>query len=120
MRPTFLAGVDLKKLREYIIEDGGDGWTIWSPQKFTEMGFKADDLPVENHQSGEGKWGITHEGKDVESVTGIWNLSFLTRLAGVMGVEYQPYRGRGFQARAIRDALLPVLDEMISAEKGKK
>ena len=39
-RPEFLEGVDLKKLRAYLDEDGGDGWTIWKPEKFTEMGFR--------------------------------------------------------------------------------
>jgi len=118
MRPKFLAGVDLKKLREYVAEDGGDGHTIWSPEKFTEMGFDLADLVVEKYESGEGKYQITHEGKEV-SPTGVWNLQFMRQLAAHMKVDYPThFFGRGSQARAIKEAVLPVIDKLIVSEKG--
>jgi hypothetical protein len=112
MIPDFLDGIDLEKLRDFVHEDGGDGWTIWHPEKFTKMGFKADDLPVAKHVSSEGKWGITQQGKDVEELTGVWNLAFMQLLAWRLDVDYPAFMGRGFQARAIRDAVLPVIDKL--------
>jgi hypothetical protein len=109
-----LDGVDLGKLREFVVEYGGDGWTIWKPGKFTEMGFKADDLPVEMHQ-------VTNfETGEVGDVTGVWNLNMMFRFAGIFNAEFAAYTGRGFQARAIRDAVLPKLDQLISTEKENK
>jgi hypothetical protein len=119
-RPKWLEGVDLKKLRKHVDEDGGDGWSIWKPEYFTKMGFKADDLPTEKHESGEGKHAITNsETGQIADVTGVWNLTFMTVLAGHLGVKYAGYMGRGFQARAIRDVVLPALDSIISTEKKK-
>jgi hypothetical protein len=117
-RPEFLRDVDLTKLRKFLIEDGGNGWAIWNPERFTEMGFDLRFLPIQKHESGTGKWEITHEGK-VFSPTGVWNLAFLNLLAARMEVEYPSYIGRDFQALAIRDAMLPVLDKLISAEQTK-
>ena len=116
-RPQFLDGVDLKKLRKYVIEDGGDGWSIWHPDKFTTMGFKADDLPVATYTTGEGKWEITSPEGEHKDTTGVWNLQMMRNLAAAVKVEYPSYMGRGFQARAIRDVVLPVIDKLISTEK---
>jgi hypothetical protein len=117
-RPKFLAGVDLKKLRKYLIESRGDGWRIWSPEKFTDMGFDLRELPVEKHESGVGKWELTTPEGTHEAVTGVWNLAFLQRLAAQCEVEYTSYMGRGFQARSIRDAVRPAIDKLIGTENG--
>ena len=57
-RPKWLEGIDLQLLREHVVEDGGDGWTIWKPEYFTQMGFKADDLPTRDSQVGQ--WQVCH------------------------------------------------------------
>jgi hypothetical protein len=115
-RPKFLSGVDLKMLREHLVKYGGDGWTIWSPEKFTEMGFDLRELPIEKHESGTGKHQITKDGEEVSPI-GVWNLQFLQRLAHRMDVNYASFIGRGFQARAITEAVLPKLDALIKSEE---
>jgi hypothetical protein len=109
--PKTLEGVDLGKLREFVVEYGGDAWTIWKAGKFTEMGFKADDLPVDLHRITDSETG------EVGDLTGVWNLDMMFRLAGIFNAEFAAYTGRGFQARAIRDAVLSKLDQLISTEK---
>jgi len=112
-RPQLLESVDLKKLRAYLDESGGDGWTIWQPQKFTDMGFKADDLPFELHESGTGKYQITNsETGEVSDVQGVWNLSFLILLAHSLDLKPAGFMGRGFQARECTRLITPVIDAM--------
>jgi hypothetical protein len=116
-RPAFLKDVDLNKLHEWLEENGGDGWTIFGPQEFTPMGFKADDLPFRVHASGEGKYAITKADGTIGDCPGIWNLSFLIKLASELDVKFQSYMGRGFQAREVTRNVKPVIEQMILTEK---
>jgi hypothetical protein len=121
-RPKFLLGVNLQKLRTYLDEEGGNGWSIFASNKFTEMGFDLRQLPVRIHESdrSDPKKTIFTATGVADKLEGIWNLQFLMYLASAMEVKYEGYLGRGFQARAITRALKPALDKMINDEKGGK
>ena len=115
---ALLKNVNLVKLREYLNESGGDGWSIWEPAKFTKMGFKLKDLPVYKHKSDKRdiKSTIFRSDGTVGDLTGVYNLRMLSLLAGAFNVEYMSANGRGTEARRITEAVLPKLEELISQE----
>lgn len=99
-----LRNVDLTKLHAFLDEDGGDGWTIWDPSLFTDMGFDISDLPVREYKSDtrDPKSTITKNGKVVKRLTGVYGLSLLRKLAMAVGASTDTgMMGRGSEARAL-------------------
>jgi hypothetical protein len=112
--------MDIKEKTRQALEDGkiiGDGHTIFTPAfyspYFSEYELvEAGLMTTLNSDYSSGKTTIfdPHTGDPVESVTGIYNLSFLYWLAGQLGVsDYRECFGRGSQARAIVDAIRQAL-----------
>jgi hypothetical protein len=109
-----LEHINKKQLLDYLKEDGGDGWTIWLPSKFTDMGFDLKDLPVQTFRSdnSDPKLTITKDGKIVNKLTGIYNLSFLYKLAASVGADTKIAAfGRGTQARTLTERILSKLEQ---------
>jgi hypothetical protein len=107
-----LDNVDRDKLIAYLHEDGSDGWTIWAPSKFTDMGFTLKDLPVHTHKSDTSnhKSTIFKDGKVVKKLEGVYNLTFLRRLAGAVGANTDTGMfGRGSDARVLTTRILEKL-----------
>jgi hypothetical protein len=109
-----LSNVDMTKLREYLKESGGDGWTIWHPVHFTEMGFALSDLPVHMHRSdfnaGPKQMIADADGNVLKEVEGVYNLAFLRHLAAALGANTGVNRlGRGSEARALSENILKKL-----------
>ncbi len=96
---------DIRELLENDAIDG-DGHSILDAKFFANRGI--EDLPeglIQRHESGEGKYQITTEGKPVTHVDGVWTLDFHRWIAHECGVSYMTSFGRGSQARFIADAL---------------
>jgi hypothetical protein len=109
-----LENVNKEQLITYLKEDGDDGWTIWDPSKFTEMGFELADLPVQAHESdtSDPKSTIFKDGKIVKKLVGVYNLTFLHRLAIAVGADTSTGKfGRGSQARELTGRILEVLTQ---------
>lgn len=114
-----LEGVDLKKLIDFLKDEGGNGWEIWHPEMFTEMGFSEKSLPIREHRSdGSPKGTITNGGEILKSVKGVYNLDFLYRLGAFLDADYEGKLGRGSQARAITAAVLPILEKRLAEAAG--
>ena len=109
-----LSKVDQSKLLSFLHKDGGDGWTIWKVSKFTDMGFRKEDLPVRVHKSDTRDPKSTIFGKKgevIEKLEGVYGLTFLYWLAGAYGVDSSnDMMGRGSQARVVTDRILGKLE----------
>jgi len=102
--------VDTAKLYEFVSE--GDGHGIIGPDHFIEMGFLPEwvDLVVHVHESDGTPKGTIFgpDGAAVKELEGVYSLSMLYRLCGLLGVDSAKagsYMGRGFQARALAEVL---------------
>lgn len=91
----------------------GDGHTIYAPE-FYAPHFTEDELRraqliqtlKSDFSSGKSTIFAPETGEPVESVDGIYNLSFLYWLAGQLGVTgYRECFGRGSQAQVIVEAI---------------
>ena len=85
-----------------------DGHGIIDPRKLSEAGLAeaAVNYFTETLKSdGTPKGTIFVEGKPVESLDGVYGLRLLEAMASALGVTYQSFMGRGYQARAIQAAL---------------
>lgn len=87
-----------------------DGWTIWDPQKFVDMGVPAELIATvaRDHKSdGSYKGSIWDKnGNMFASCAGVYGLDLLRAIAADLKVDYPDnFSGRGFQAQAIQQAL---------------
>jgi hypothetical protein len=109
-----LTRVDMAKVVAFLHSDGGDGWTIWKPSKFTDMGFRKQDLPVRTYKSDTRDPKSTifgNDGKVLKKLEGVYGLTFLYCLAGALGVNAENgLMGRGFQAQYVTGKLLEKLE----------
>ena len=107
--------MDIKEKTRQALENGvvvGDGHTIYKPS-FYEPFFSLDELKeaglVERYESdfSSGKTTIyDNDGKPMDYVYGVYNLTFLYWLARSLGVTgYRECFGRGSQAQAIVEAI---------------
>ena len=91
-----------KALEDEVIV--GDGHTIFPPSEYE--GFDISDLITTHKSDGTPKGTIfAYDGSIMEEVKGVYNLTFLYRLASDLGLEYRSCMGRGSQARAIVDSI---------------
>jgi hypothetical protein len=108
-----LDNVDKGKLVAFLHENGSDGWTIWATSKFTDMGFTKKDLPVHTYRSDTSNPKSTIYGDDgnvLEKVEGVYNLTFLRRLAEAVGASTDTgMLGRGSDARILTTRILEQL-----------
>jgi hypothetical protein len=123
-KKSMLDGVNLRKLQRYLKESGGDGWTIWPPEKFTAMGFAASDLPISKHRSdtSDPKSTIYKHGKVVPETKGVYNLTLLRWLAQDVGARQSEKIGRGSEARELTfgpHGILAKVRLMVAAAKAK-
>lgn len=85
-----------------------DGWDIYAPSYFIEMGFDPNfikGLTVRNH-SGEGKYQLYTDNKPVDYIDGVYYLDLLEKCASLVVPDYTCNKvGRGFRARAALSAL---------------
>ena len=95
----------------------GDGHTIFSPEFYAPY-FSEDELRKANliqtlesdFSSGKSTIFDPNTGEPVESVNGVYNLSFLYWLANELGVSgYRECFGRGSQAQVIVQAIAEAL-----------
>ena len=116
-----LAGVNVKKFREFCRE--GDGHTVWKASMFTDMGFSVDAIApvIERHESDGSYKGSMYDdhGNVIPSCHGIYGLRFLSHIAREIGADTKDadrMMGRGFRARALGAAILKVLPTLAQAE----
>mgnify|MGYP001380733066 CR=1 FL=1 len=83
----------------------GDGHTIFAPEFYKDY-FDVESI-TNRQYSGEGKYTLFDSvtGEPVEYIDGVYNLTFLERLAYDLNIEYRSFSGRGFQAQGIVDEL---------------
>jgi hypothetical protein len=83
----------------------GDGHTIFKPE-FYDKYFDVDHLVVD-HASGVGKHTIFDSvtGEPMESLMGVYSLSFMYWVGEQLGLEFRECYGRGSQAQAIKVAV---------------
>ena len=83
----------------------GDGHTIFKPEFYSKY-FDVDHLAVD-HASGVGKHTIFDSvtGEPMESLKGVYSLTFMYWVGEQLGLEYRHCHGRGSQARAIHEAV---------------
>lgn len=86
-----------------------DGWTIFDPKQFTELGLDPEIVEAftKNHKSGSHpKEQISVEGKGVvSSLKGVYGLELLQWIADVFGVSSWKM-GRGFRAQHLQEQLV--------------
>lgn len=85
-----------------------DGHGILDPRKLVDAGLAAQAVEyfTETLRSdGTPKGTIFVEGKPVDELAGVHGLRLLEAIAHALGVTYQPFMGRGYQAQAIHAAL---------------
>lgn len=85
-----------------------DGWSIYTPQYFEEMGLDKEVVAAfdENHKSKGGyKSTIFVENKPVAGVSGVYGLNLLEFIASTFDV-HSGKMGRGFRAGDLCDQLL--------------
>jgi hypothetical protein len=111
--------MDIKEKTRQALEDGkivGDGHTIYKPS-FYEPHFTLDELKeanlLERYESdfSSGKTTIyDNDGKPMDYVYGVYNLTFLYWLANQLNVTgYRECFGRGSQAQVLVDAIREAL-----------
>jgi len=87
----------------------GDGHSIMAPQYYIELGIPYDLLDGLDHNYKSGndyKSAIFKNGQELKTCKGIYNLSFLYRLASFLDVKDYPSQwGRGSQAQVICSAI---------------
>lgn len=112
-KSTFLQHVNKVRLINYLEESGGDGWSINDPSYYTDIGFKLEDLPVQTYKSNTSDPKSTlfdNEGKVLKQLKGVYNLTFLRKLAREIGAESNTgMLGRGFEAQALTRNIRKVL-----------
>jgi hypothetical protein len=110
-----LRNVNKSKLTAYLNKSGSDGWTIWLPSKFTDMGFDLADLPVRKHKSdtSDPKSTIFNNGEVVKELEGVYNLTFLRKLADAVGADTDTgMLGRGSDARVLTQRIQEALKQL--------
>lgn len=85
-----------------------DGHGIINPAALIEAGlptkavaYFTETLKCDDTHKGT----IFVEGQPVDELAGVYGLRLLEGIASALGVTYQPFMGRGYQARAIQAAL---------------
>ena len=116
MHPRHYTDKEYQELVDALQENSeklldGDGWTLMSAKYYLDLGVPETFVcPYWRwNESGEGKHAIFVDGEGVEGVYGIHNLEWLFGIARVLDVKYDSYGGRGFQARALCEAIGDVL-----------
>ena len=101
-----------KEMVKKAIEDkviNGNGHSIYEGGHYADAGFDCGHLVRVHESDGSMKGSITGpDGEVVDELKGIYSLDFHYWLAGEAGLpadDFGTFMGRGFQARAIRDAL---------------
>lgn len=111
-----LRNVNKSKLTSFLNKNGSDGWTIWMPSKFTDMGFDLADLPVHKHKSDTRDPKSTifgDNGEVLKSLEGVYNLTFLRRLADAVGASTDTgMMGRGSDARVLTQRIQEALKQV--------
>ena len=112
MHPRHYTDKEYQELVDALQENSeklldGDGWTLMSAKYYLDLGVPETFVcPYWRwNESGEGKHAIFVDGEGVEGVYGIHNLEWLFGIARVLDVKYDSYGGRGFQARALCEAI---------------
>lgn len=100
----------IKTALEQKFELDGDGWTIYKPQFYYNMGLPKEfvDQFNERHDSGNTfKSTITNDDGEVLKFTmGVYNLTILYGIAKELGCETgSPFIGRGYTARWLVDQI---------------
>jgi hypothetical protein len=109
-----LKNVDAGKLLLFLNDHGSDGWTIWDVSKFTDMGFPEQFLPIRVYKSDTSDPKSTifgDDGKVIKKVEGVYNLTFLRKLAALVGANTDTgMLGRGSDARVLTQRILEKLE----------
>lgn len=87
-----------------------DGHTIFKPEGFTKLGVPQEIVDANTRcydSDGSDKGSITDlkTGLKVDHMTGVYGLSMLFNIANTLKIPYESKMGRGFQARAIQEAV---------------
>jgi len=96
------------------LKAGVDGHTIFAPDHYYEAGLSKKFVKKyirRHHSDGSYKGDIFKDGKIVESLTGVYELSILEGLCYALHVEHEEKMGRGTQARVCASALIKFLEE---------
>jgi hypothetical protein len=109
---------DLKAVRKFVEEAGGDGHTIFLPSFFVKMGFEESFVLKHTRQyesDGSTKGSISKDGKILENVHGVYGLFFAYAVAADIGAdptEAHSKMGRGSQAGELAVAISNKLKEL--------
>jgi len=106
-----------EKVIEFLNECGGDGWTIFAPSAYTDLGFSLDELKpiIKEHESNRADYKETifdSKGGVMDKCEGIYNLDFLYWFARKLDIDtaVASFFGRGSNARALSAAILNKLN----------
>lgn len=88
----------------------GDGWSIYSPDTFIQLGMTREQLEpyIEVHKSGKSpkEMIFNKEGQLVKKMEGIYGLDLLQGLLRELGLDHNCVSlGRGFRAREFCERL---------------
>ena len=109
--------IDKKVILDLLEEIGGDGHTLWDADAgfFKEMPKDFMESVTQVHKSdGTPKGSIWSDGQLVEDMHAVYGLYLLWKLAKEVGANLdRPHglMGRGFQARALTEAIREKLGE---------
>lgn len=106
-KPSWL-NVEPAVIRKVVEQIGGDGWTIYSPASFLEVGVPANlvKLHTRKHRSGATpKSRIVTSMGPVKSLEGVYGLEVTDKIVYDLGLNVRSFMGRGFQAGANLSAI---------------
>lgn len=112
----------LRNMPEALELIDGDGHTLYNPKYLIERGYPVDFVKkiTYRHESDYDNLKATifdPDGKPVDSMLAVAALDFHYAVAAeaglVGGKDYELYNGRGFQARAIAEAVRKAVDNVL-------
>ena len=112
-------GIDKKVILDLLEVIGGDGHTLYDAADEIFRGIPKNVLEsvTRVHKSdGTGKGSIWRDGRVVEEMYAVYGLNLLWKLAREVGANLersQGLMGRGFQARALTEAIREKLGEEV-------
>jgi hypothetical protein len=111
---------DRETIRNLVNHLGNDGHTIWKASVLKDAGagkFVSRFSQTYTSSVDDPKYAITHKGKPIKQLKGVYGLRVLEGICDDLGLEYAPKFGRGSQAVSCTSAIKSWLATPTDIEK---